>query len=282
MQHVHQLVLILGLHDGDIRNAAQVREIEETVVRGPVVVRKPGAIHAENDRQVLQGHVVDDLVVGALQEGRVDGDHRLDALGGETGRKQDGMLLGDADVEELTRAGLFEVGQTGAAGHGAGDAHDLAVGLGEGGEGAAEYILVVGRRARRSLAALARVRVVRAGSVEFFGGVDGCAQAAALLGQDVQQDGRVAVARELEILDQFVEIVPVDRPEVAQAEFFEEGGLDEEVLRFPLPLGVDPVHVMPAGQAGEELLKIVMDLVIRRVRAEAIEVAGHGPDIAGD
>ena len=57
----------------------------------------------EGDVQVLETHVVEHLVEGALQERRVDGRHRLHALGGEPGREGHGVLLGNAHVVEALR-----------------------------------------------------------------------------------------------------------------------------------------------------------------------------------
>ena len=70
-------------------------------MRGAVVGGEAAAIHAEDDGQVLQADVVDDRVEGALQEGGVDGAEGLEALGGQAGGEEDGVLLGDADVEIL-------------------------------------------------------------------------------------------------------------------------------------------------------------------------------------
>ena len=53
----------------------------------------------EADRQILDRDVVDDLIVGALQEGRIDRAERPHALRGEAGGEGHRMLLGDADVE---------------------------------------------------------------------------------------------------------------------------------------------------------------------------------------
>ena len=81
------------------------------MVRAAVVAGEPGAVDGEDDRQALQADVVDDLVVGALEEGRVDADDRAHALGGETGGEGDGVLLGDADVEEAIGVDRLELGR---------------------------------------------------------------------------------------------------------------------------------------------------------------------------
>ena len=75
---------------------------------GPVVADEAGAVHREDDVEVLQADVVDDLVERALQERRVDRADRLDALEREAGGEQHGLLLGDADVEVVLGLGLLE------------------------------------------------------------------------------------------------------------------------------------------------------------------------------
>jgi hypothetical protein len=65
------------------------------VVGRPVVADQAGAVHREGHVELLQADVVDDLVVGALQEGRVDRADRLRPLQGQAGGEQDRVLLGD-------------------------------------------------------------------------------------------------------------------------------------------------------------------------------------------
>jgi len=77
VEHVDKLVLILGLHDGRIGHTPQVGHVEKTVVRGAVVRREAGAVHAEHDGQILEANVVDDGIKAALQKSGVDGDHGL-------------------------------------------------------------------------------------------------------------------------------------------------------------------------------------------------------------
>ena len=147
VEHVDEFVLVFGLHDRGAGDAAEVSDVEETVMRGAIGGGEAGAVHAEGDGEVLQGDVVDDLVVGALEEGGVNRADGAEALGGETGGEKHGVFLGDADVEELFRDLVGEVDQTRAAGHGAGDTEDLGVGLGEADEGVAEDVLEIGRGA---------------------------------------------------------------------------------------------------------------------------------------
>jgi hypothetical protein len=55
-----------------------------------------------------------DLVVGALQERRIDGHERLEAFGGEPGGEGHPMLLGNADIEAAMGKFLGEEVKPGA------------------------------------------------------------------------------------------------------------------------------------------------------------------------
>jgi hypothetical protein len=169
VEEVGEFVLVLRLRDGGVGDVAQVGEVEEPVVGGAVVGRETGAVQAEDDGELLEADVVDDLVVRALEEGRVDCDDGLEAAGGEAGCEEDGVLLGDADVEELARERLCENGESGAARHGAGDTDDAVVELGLAHEGAAEDLLV-GRSGAGGGAAVAGGDVEGGDAVEALGG----------------------------------------------------------------------------------------------------------------
>ena len=83
-----------------------------------------GAVEREPHRQPLDRDVVHDLVVGALQEGRIDRGERLVALGRKPGRERHGVLLGDADVEGAVGKRLAEDIDAGARRHRGGDRDD--------------------------------------------------------------------------------------------------------------------------------------------------------------
>jgi hypothetical protein len=59
-------------------DAAQEGDVVGARVGGAVGADQAGAVQREDHRQVLQRHVVDQLVVATLQEGAVDGHHRLE------------------------------------------------------------------------------------------------------------------------------------------------------------------------------------------------------------
>ncbi len=64
---------------------------------------KPGPVDGEAHRQMLDGDVVHHLIVGALEEGRVDGREGLIAFRRETRGEGHRVLLGDADIESSGR-----------------------------------------------------------------------------------------------------------------------------------------------------------------------------------
>ena len=125
--HVHQFGLIGGRHDDEIGQAAEIGVVERAGMGRAVGADEAGAVDREAHRQALDRHVVDDLVVAALQEGRIDRAERLVALGRKTGGERHRMLLGDADVEGAVGERLVEDVDAGARRHRRGDADDLVV-----------------------------------------------------------------------------------------------------------------------------------------------------------
>lgn len=83
-QHAQQLGLIARRGQRDVREAAQVGDVEHAMVRGLRRHRLAGAVHCEDDVELLQADVVNDLVETTLQERGVDRGDRLEALQRET------------------------------------------------------------------------------------------------------------------------------------------------------------------------------------------------------
>ena len=99
--HVDEHRLVARRHQHDVGQRAEVGDVEGAVVGRAVVADEPGAVHREDDVEALEADVVDDLVEGALEEGRVDRGDGLGALDREAGGEEDRVLLGDADVVVL-------------------------------------------------------------------------------------------------------------------------------------------------------------------------------------
>ena len=191
-----------------------------------------GAVDREAHRQALDRDVVHDLVVGALQEGRIDRGERLVAFGGEPGREGHGVLLGDADVEGAVGEFLAEQVEPGAGRHRGGDRDDLVV-LARFLDQAFGEHLGVGRRVRLRLGLLAGDDVELDHAVILVGGLFGRRVALALLRHDVDQDrALLGVAHVLQHGQQVIEIVAVDRADVIEAELLEHRAAGQEAARI--------------------------------------------------
>ena len=155
------------------------------MVRRAVIPRKPGAVHAEGDIQVLQGDVVNDHVIRPLHEGAVDRKKRFQPACGHTTGKKRGMLLGDADIIAPLGVALGEIDQARARRHGGGDGDDLVIVIGEVRQLCAEQ-LGISRGGGGD--GLAGVEVEFSKPVEFVGLFQRRRVAFALLRENVQDD----------------------------------------------------------------------------------------------
>ena len=125
--HVHQFGLVAGRHDDKARQAAEIGEVERAGMGRAVGADQARAVHRKPHRQRLDRDVVHDLIVAALQEGRIDRAERLVAFGRKPRREGHRVLLGDADVEGALGEYLLEQVDAGARWHRGGDADDLVV-----------------------------------------------------------------------------------------------------------------------------------------------------------
>ena len=116
-EHVDELVFILRLHMHDVRNVPQIADVEQAVMRRAVVAAQSRAIHAKRDIQVLQRDIMNDHVVRALHERRVDGEEWFQSLRREPAREERRVFLRDPDIEIAVRMLRLEKSETGAARH---------------------------------------------------------------------------------------------------------------------------------------------------------------------
>jgi len=212
-----------------VRDAAHEGDVVGAGMGGAVGPDQPGAVERKHHGQVLQRHVVDQLVVGPLQEGGVDRHHRPQSFAGQAGGEGDGMLLGDADVVIALGETLVELDHARALAHGRRDRHQLGVGGGHVAQPLPEH-LGEGGLGRRGRLDQADLRVELAGAV--IGDRVGLGQlvAVALLGDDVQELRAGLVAQVLERGDQRVEVMAVDRADVVEAELLEDRARHDHAL----------------------------------------------------
>lgn len=99
-----------------------------------------GAVDGEQHVEVLHGDVVDQLVIGTLEEGGVDRHHRLGTFAGHASREGDGVLLGNRHVEVALGEALAERHQIRAFLHRRGDADQAVIGCGHVAQPLAEHV----------------------------------------------------------------------------------------------------------------------------------------------
>ena len=277
-KHVGEFFFVLGLHEDEVRDVAEVADVEESVMRRPVVAAQSGAVHAEGDVQILQGNVMDDHVISPLHERAVDGEKRFVALGGESAGEEGGMFLGNAHVVVAVRVSLFENAQTGAAGHGRGDGDDAVVVVGEVGEFRAEKLRVGGRGGRLGFAG---VGFEFAQTVEFVRLLHGRRISFAFRGEDVEKDGLVLRLEEFESALEEVGIVSVDRPVISEPQVFEDHAGQEHVLHACLDLVGEIEGALPADRL-DEFGGLLVEVGVGGIGRDLAEVAGHGADVSRD
>ena len=114
-------------------------------MRAAVGTDQTSAVDGKAYGQILDRDIMDDLIVSALQEGRVNRTEWTHALRGEASREGHGMLFRDAHIERAFGVGGGEFVNAGPAGHGGSDRADFGVGFRKLGQRFAKHILI-GRR----------------------------------------------------------------------------------------------------------------------------------------
>ena len=166
------------------------------MVRRAVGAAQPSPVHREDDRQVLEGDFLEDVVEAALQEGAVDVDDGPHARFGHASCEGDGVPFADAGVEEaggkLGADGLELV----ALAHRSGENADARVGPHLGEDGIADGVGVgaAGAFLEKDDAGVV-VATERSGRVELHRIGLSRLEPVPLLGEHVQED------RALDLLD---------------------------------------------------------------------------------
>ena len=261
-----------------VRDGAQIADVEKAVVRRAVVGGEASPIHAEDHRQVLQADIVHDGIEGALQKRGIDGAERFETLCGQPGGEQDRMLLGDPHIEILVRMMRLEAVETGAVGHGGGDGHHLRIEVGQLHQGIGEHL---GVRAAAQRLCLAGFGIVGTKPMKLLLLLHGRLEAFALLGEHVQQHGTVLLLEKFERFDQRGDVVPVDGAKVLQPQVLEDDAGPQHSLGdlFGFARHAQGRH---AAHLLDEFSGAVMQIVELRAGDDLVKVAGDRADILVD
>ena len=191
------------------------------------------AVQRKHHRQVLQRHIVDQLVVAALQKGRVDRHDGLEAFAGHAGSKGHRMLLGDADVVVTPGKALMKLDHARAFAHRRRDTDQARIVLGHVAQPAAKYLgegLLGGHAG--FLQAHRRVKLARA----VVGNRVGLGQLVALafFGHDMQELRARAGGHQMPDVfqrgNQRLQIMAVNRADVVEAKVLKQRGGHDHAL----------------------------------------------------
>ncbi len=194
---------------------------------GAVGAHQTRTVQSKHHGQVLQSHVVDQLVIGALQEGGINRHHGLQTLAGQARSKGHGVLFGDAHVEIAFGKTPLELDHARALAHGRGDAHQARVGLRHVAQPMTKHLSEGGFGRRAGLDQADRgVELARA---VVSHGVGLSKLVALAFFRDHMQELRArALVEQLDDVfqrgDERVQVVAIDRADVIETKFLEQGG----------------------------------------------------------
>ena len=99
VKHVPTFRLIRWRENHHSGNTAQKAKIERPLVGWAIRTDNPRPVNCKGHVQALHTDVMNQLVIGPLQEGRIDGHHGLETIAGSTGCEGQCMLFGDPDIK---------------------------------------------------------------------------------------------------------------------------------------------------------------------------------------
>ena len=133
-----QVIVGDGRKHRQVRDRAEERRVKDALMRLAVLAHNARAVHGENKVNVLQSGVMQNLIVPALQEGRVNGADGKLPRRSQTRGERHRVLLRNADVEKAVGELRREAGKARPELHCRRDRADAAILLGELAEAGAE------------------------------------------------------------------------------------------------------------------------------------------------
>ena len=126
-QHALKLRFVTGRHHREVGDGTEVADVVLALMSRAVGSDNASAVENERDRKILDADVVNQLVVGTLKKGAVNGHNGFEAFTGHSARKGHGMLLGNPHIDVLLGNRFLQHVEAGAGGHGCGDPDDATV-----------------------------------------------------------------------------------------------------------------------------------------------------------
>ena len=210
-----QFMLVHGRGYGQVRNGAKVSQVEGSMVRRAILAYQTGAIETKHHGQLQYGHIVNNVVVGALHERGVDVTEGLQSFFGQSGREGDGMAFGYTYVESTVGHSFHQDVHRTTTGHGGCHSHNALVFTGQLEQRTSEDIL---EKRRHSFGvghyALTRLLVKDTGCMPYGGRLFGRCKSLALGGVYVEQLRSFHILDGAQHLHQILHIMSIHRAEV--------------------------------------------------------------------
>ena len=275
--HMQEFGFVGRAHDDHVGKTGQIGDIIDTGMRGTVIANHPGPVDGETNRQLLDRHIMHNLIIAALQEcgiERAEGPH---PLGRKAGGKGHRMLLGDPDIEHPVGKPRPDLVEPGAGRHRCRDRDNPVIRLRRGHQPLRKHRRVAWRVADRFL--------LRAGndvefrnSVIFFGGRAGKGMALALFGHHMNQHRptRVPVANVFQHRQKMRHVMAVNRPDMKKAKLAEHRIATDQIT---CRLAGAPRRAFDLGRkAACHLAHQITDRVERLRCDQTRQIAAHRAD----
>ena len=243
--------------NGHPRHGAEIVHVKNAVVGLPVAAYKPGPVHGKDHMELLQGHVMDQHVVAALQEAGIHGKNRHRALLCHSGSHCGGVAFRDTRIEKPLREAFGKAVKPGSSGHGGRYGRDHFILLCKFAEGFSKP----GREAVPRLFKLAGLRVKPPYAVVHIRALLRVSTALPLGGDHMQQYRLPHILCPAQHCLQLIHIMPVHRPQIIKAHF--------------------PKGIIRQQSGFQPLLDSMVKPVQHRKRAEHFPVPALKADVAG-
>ena len=201
-----------------VGNAAGEGDVVHARMGGAVGAHQTGAVQGKDNGQFLQSHIVDQLVISALQKRRVNGHHGFEAFTGQARSKRHGVLLCNADVVVTTGKAFTEGHHARAFSHGGRDGHQAWVFVCHVAQPLAKHLGERDWGLARTAQAHRRIKFARAvvgHRVQLGLGIT-----LAFARDHMQKLGAGGLVQFLQGIDQALDIMAIDRPGVGESQFF--------------------------------------------------------------
>ena len=280
-----QLMLVHRRRDGEVGNGTKRSQVEGTVMGGSVLPYQSCTVETEHDVQATKRHIVDDMIVGTLSEGRVDVAERYQPLFGKSAGKGNGMTLCNSHVEGSLGHLVHHDGKAATRCHRRSDADNLVVLVRQLQQRLAKDVLEFRWQAFCFVAqTLSGLRVVLARSVENGRVLLGRLEALAFDGMQMQQLGTFHVLYLPKGIHKLDDIVPVGRTEITDVE-----SLEDVLLTHNQRLDgvIETQYLLPPAFAEEThphkpVRKTETDFIVKAGGVQLVQIMLHATDAAVD